>query len=310
MYPRSRFASGQAIHINRKADAVLSVGTSFRLPNATDGRPVPSNVKLIHINADPGDLNKIYRADVPILADAKLALRELIDAVRDRLGPSRGGIKEEVVAEIAEVKDKWLDEFRPAFNDESVPTNGYRVVHDLMQVADRDRTIALHDAGGSRGYVSPFWVATRPRNYIGMGGMAAMGWSLGAAIGAKLGRPDQLVFHVLGDASFGMVGMELETAVRMGIPTLTVLLNNGGIGGSLMTLDQPDMAPASMTELSGNFSQVAQGLGAYTERVEQPGDLVPAFRRAIKATEDGHAALVEVMIKPMATPQLPEDWGL
>ena len=310
VYPRSRFASGQAIHINRKADAVLSVGTSFRMPNATDGRPVPSHVNLIHINADPGDLNKIYQADVPILADAKLALRELIDAVRDRLGPGRSGIKEEVVAEIAEIKDKWLDEFRPAFTDESVPTNGYRVVHDLMQVADRDRTIALHDAGGSRGYVSPFWVATRPRNYIGMGGMAAMGWSLGAAIGAKLGRPDQLVFHVLGDASFGMVGMELETAVRMGIPTLTVVLNNGGIGGSLMTLDQPDMAPASMTVLSGNFSQVAQGLGAYTERVEQPGDLVPAFRRAIKATEEGQAALVEVMIKPMATPQLPEDWGL
>ena len=310
VYPRSRFASGQAIHINRKADAVLSVGTSFRMPNATDGRPVPSHVKLVHINADPGDLNKIYRADVPILADAKLALRELIDAVRDRLGPGRGGIKEEVAAEIAEVKRTWLDEFRPAFTDESVPTNGYRVVHDLMQVADRDRTIALHDAGGSRGYVSPFWVATRPRNYIGMGGMAAMGWSLGAAIGAKLGRPDQLVFHVLGDASFGMVGMELETAVRMGIPTLTVVLNNGGIGGSLMTLDQPDMAPASMTELSGNFSLVAQGLGAYSERLEQPGDLIPGFRRAIKATEDGQAALVEVMIKPMGTPQLPEDWGL
>ena len=310
VYPRSRFASGQAIHINRKADAVLSVGTSFRMPNATDGRPMPSHVKLIHINADPGDLNKIYLADVPILADAKLALRELIDAVRDRLGPDRGGIKEEVAAEIAEVKEKWLDEFRPALTDESVPTNGYRVVHDLMQVADRDRTIALHDAGGSRGYVSPFWVATRPRNYVSMGGMAAMGWSLGAAIGAKLGRPDQLVLHVLGDASFGMVGMELETAVRMGIPTLTVVLNNGGIGGSLMTLDQPDMAPASMTELGGNFSMVAQGLGAYTERLEQPSDLIPGFRRAIKATEEGQAALVEVMIKPMGTPQLPEDWGL
>ena len=310
VYPRSRFASGQAIHINRKADAVLSVGTSFRLPNATDGRPIPSGVKLIHINADPGDLNKTYRADVSVLADAKLALRELIDAVRDRLGPGRGGIKEEVVTEIAEVKEMWLDGFRPAFTDESVPTNGYRVVHDLMQVADPERTIALHDAGGSRGYVSPFWVATRPRNYIGMGGMAAMGWSLGAAIGAKLGRPDHLVFHVLGDASFGMVGMELETAVRMGIPTLTVVLNNGGIGGSLMTLDQPGMAPASMTELSGNFSLVAQGLGAYTERLEQPGDLIPGFQRAIKATEDGQAALVEVMIKPMATPQLAEDWGL
>ena len=218
VYPRSKYASGQALHMNRKADAVLAVGNSFRLPNATDGRPIPEGVKLVHINADPGDLNKIYQADVPILADAKLAMRSLIDAVRDRLGPGKGGVKEEVVAEIQQARSKWMEEWYPVFNDDSTPTNGYRAVQELLQVVDADRTIALHDAGGSRGYLSPFWPATRPRNYIAMGGMAAMGWSMAAAIGVKLGRPDHLVFNVLGDASFGMVGMELETAVRMGLP--------------------------------------------------------------------------------------------
>ncbi len=310
VYPRSKYASGQALHINRKADAVLAVGNSFRMPNATDGRPIPDNVKLIHINADPEDLNKIYQADVPILADAKLALRSLIDAVRDRLGPGKGGVKEEVVSEIQQAKAKWLGEWQSVFTDPSVPTNGYRVVHDLMQVVDLDRTIALHDAGGSRGYLSPFWVATKPRNYIAMGGMAAMGWSMGAAVGVKLGRPDHLVFHVLGDASYGMVGMEIETAVRMGLPTLTVLLNNGGTGGGLMAMDRPNAAPPAMAELGGNFSLVAQGLGAYSERVVQPEDIIPAFRRAIQATESGQAALVEVMIKPMRTPEAPDDWSL
>ncbi len=310
VYPRSRYASGQALHINRKADAVLAVGNSFRLPNGTDGRPIPAGVKLIHINADPADLNKIYQADVAILADAKLALRDLIDAVRDRLGPGRGGIKDEVVADIQQAKAKWLGEWEQVFTDESVPTNGYRVVHDLMQVVDLDRTIAIHDAGGSRGYLSPFWVANNPRNYIGMGGMAAMGWSMGAAVGAKLGRPDHLVVHVLGDASFGMTGMEIETAARMGLSTLTVLLNNGGTGGGLMSMDQPNMAPPAMAELGGNFSQLAQALGAYSERVEQPAELAAAFRRAIQATESGQAAMVEVMIKPMSTPILPDDWGL
>ncbi len=310
VYPRSKYASGQALHINRKADVVLAVGNSFRMPNATDGRPIPDNVKLIHINADPEDLNKIYHADVPILADAKLALRSLIDAVRDRLGPGKGGVKEEVVSEIQQAKAKWLGEWQSIFTDTSVPTNGYRVVHDLMQVVDLDRTIALHDAGGSRGYLSPFWVATKPRNYIAMGGMAAMGWSMGAAVGVKLGRPDHLVFHVLGDASYGMVGMEIETAVRMGLPTLTVLLNNGGTGGGLMAMDRPNAAPPAMAELGGNFSLVAQGLGAYSERVVQPEDIIPAFRRAIQATESGQAALVEVMIKPMRTPEAPDDWSL
>ncbi len=310
VYPRSRYASGPALHMNRQTDAVLAVGNSFRLPNGTDGRPIPEGVKLIHINADEKDLNKQYQADVPILADAKLALRALIDAVRERLGSQSGGIKEEVVGEIARAKAKWMGEWMPIFTDESKPTNGYRVVHDLMRAVDPTRTIALHDAGGSRGYITPFWVSTIPHSFVAMGGMAPMGWSLGAAIGAKLAHPDRLVVHLLGDASFGMTGMEIETAVRMNLPTLTVVINNGGIGGGMMGMDRPGGTPPTVAQLGGNFSEVARGLGAYSERVEEPSEILPAFQRAIQTTEEGQAALVEVMIKPMRTPELPDDWSV
>ena len=309
-YPRSRYASGASLHMNRKADVVLAVGNSYRLPNGTDGRPIPESVSLIHVNADEHDLNKQYQADVPILADAKLALRAILDAVKERIGPGKGGLKEEVVAEIKQAKDKDLGAWEPVFNDTSTPTNGYRVVQELAKIIDPDKTIALHDAGGSRGYMSPFWNATKPRSYLGMGGMAAMGWSLGGAIGAKLGRPDDLVVHLLGDASFGMVGMELETAVRMGLPTLTIVVNNEGTGGGLMGMESPTGPPPDMAKLTGNWSKVAEGLGAYSERVEDPEEVGPALKRAITATESGQAALVEVMIKPMATPGLPDDWTI
>lgn len=310
VYPRSKFATGPALQINRKADVVLAVGNSFRMPNGTDGRPIPSDVKLIHINADTADLNKTYLADLPILADAKLALQDLVAAVRDRLGAGRGGLKPQVTDEIKRARDKWLGEWMPVFTDESTPTNGYRVVYDLMRTVDLDKTVALHDAGGSRGYITPFWVARQPRSFVAMGGMAAMGWSMGAAVGAKLGRPDHLVVHLLGDASFGMTGMEIETAARMGIATLTVVINNGGIGGGIMGMDSPSGTPPAVAQLGGIFSEVARGLGAYSERVEDPRELVPAYQRAIKATEGGQAALVEVMIKPMGTPDLPDDWSL
>ena len=309
-YPRSRYASGASIHMNRKADVVLAVGNSYRLPNGTDGRPIPDGVSLIHVNADEQDLNKQYQADVPILADAKLALRAILDAVKDRVGPGSGGLKEEVVAEIKQAKDKQKSEWADIVNDTSAPTTGYRVVSELSKIIDPDKTIALHDAGGSRGYMSPFWEATKPRSYVGMGGMAAMGWSLGGAIGAKLGRPDDLVVHLLGDASFGMVGMELETAVRMGISTLTIVVNNEGTGGGLMGMNGPSGPPPDMAKLTGNWSKVAEGLGAWTERVEDPLDVGPALRRAITATEDGQAALLEIMIKPMAMPNTPDDWSL
>ena len=309
-YPRSRYASGASLHMNRKADVVLAVGNSYRLPNGTDGRPIPESVSLIHVNADEHDLNKQYQADVPILADAKLALGAILDAVKERIGPGKSGLKEEVVAEIKQAKDKDLGAWEPVFNDTSTPTNGYRVVQELAKIIDPDKTVALHDAGGSRGYMSPFWNATKPRSYLGMGGMAAMGWSLGGAIGAKLGRPDDLVVHLLGDASFGMVGMELETAVRMGLPTLTIVVNNEGTGGGLMGMESPTGPPPDMAKLTGNWSKVAEGLGAYSERVEDPEEVGSALKRAIAATESGQAALVEVMIKPMATPGLPDDWTI
>ncbi len=310
VYPRSRYASGAALQINRKADVVLAVGNSFRQPNGTDGRPIPEGVQIIHVNADPADLNKTYQVDLPMLADAKLALRAIIDAVRQRIGPDSGGIKQEIVDEIRACHEKHEMEWMPRFNDPETPTNGYRVVHELQQLIDPDRTIALHDAGGSRGYVVPFWQTTRPRNFVAMGGMAAMGWSVGAAIGTKLGRPDHLVVHVLGDASFGMTGMELETAARMGLPILTVVINNGGIGGGMMGMEDPNGTPPEMAVLGGNFSIVADGLGCHAERVEHPEDIRPAFQRAIRANEQGQSALVEVMIRPLPTPELPDDWSL
>jgi len=118
------------------------------------------------------------------------------------------------------------------------------------------------------------------------------------------------VVHLLGDASFGMVGMELETAVRMGLPTLTIVVNNEGTGGGLMGMDSPTGPPPDMAKLTGNWSKVAEGLGAYSERVEDPEEVGPALQRGIAATESGQAALVEVMIKPMATPGLPDDWTI
>ncbi len=310
VYPRSRYASGAALQINRKADVVLAVGNSFRQPNGTDGRPIPEGVSIIHVNADEADLNKTYQVDVPILADAKLALRAIIDAVRQRIGPDAGGIKPELAEEIRLCHEKHNAEWMPRFTDRETPTNGYRVVYELQQLIDPDRTIALHDAGGSRGYIVPFWETTRPRNFVAMGGMAAMGWSVGAAIGTKLGRPDHLVVHLLGDASFGMTGMEVETAARMGLGVLTVVINNGGIGGGMMGMENPAGTPPEMAVLGGNFSVVAEGLGAWSERVEHPDDLRPAFQRAIQATETGQPALVEVMIRPLPTPELPDDWSL
>src|SRR5262249_34547029 len=159
VYPRSRYATGPALHINRRADVVLAVGNSYRLPNGTDGRPIPPGVKLIHINADAVPSNKTYRAHIVFLADAKRSLRDLMAAVRDRRGPGQGGVKPAITAEIQRARAKWLEEWRPVFTDPAAPTNGYRVIYDLMHVIERHKTIAIPDPRGSRGYLAPFFLS-------------------------------------------------------------------------------------------------------------------------------------------------------
>ena len=78
----------------------------------------------------------------------------------------------------------------------------------------------------------------------------------------------------------------------------------------MMGMNQPSGTPPEIAQLGGNFSEVARGLGAYSERIEAPDEIIPAYKRAIQATEKGQAALVEIMIKPMKTPDLPDDWSM
>jgi len=120
---------------------------------------------------------------------------------------------------------------------------------------------------------------------------------LGLAMGAKLAAPEKDVIHVMGDAAFGMVGMDVETAVRAQIPILTMILNN-----QTMAIYPDSRFPMAtsryqMKKLSGNFADVAQALGAHGERIHKPDEIVPAIRRALAETHAGRPAVLEVMIK-------------
>ena len=115
-------------------------------------------------------------------------------------------------------------------------------------------------------------------------------------MGAKLAAPDKLVVNVLGDAAFGMVGMDVETAVREQIPILTLVLNNSAMGNYHKLIPQA-VERYNTKRLSGNYSEVARGLGAHAQRVEQPADVVPALERAIGQTREGNPALIEFITR-------------
>ena len=116
--------------------------------------------------------------------------------------------------------------------------------------------------------------------------------ALGLAMGAKLVRPDKLCINVWGDAAIGFTGMDFETAVRERIPILSILLNNFSMAIELPIM-QTATAKYRSTDISGNYADMAKAFGGYGERITDPGEIIPAIKRGIKATQDGQPALLE-----------------
>ncbi len=111
-------------------------------------------------------------------------------------------------------------------------------------------------------------------------------------IGAKVAAPDKFCVNFMGDAAFGMTGLDFETAVRCGMPILTIVLNN-----ATMAIETPHMKLSherhQARDLGGNYANIARDLGGWSERVDDPGDVANAILRARRQTEEGRACLLE-----------------
>lgn len=281
-------------HFLRKADLVFGIGTSFT--RSAYITPIPPGKTMAQVTINEEDLNKDYPISYGVIGDAKAVLSQMIEEVKRQVGPYGRRGDERVAAEVRTVKEEFLKEWMPRLTSNETPISPYRLIWDLMQTVDRRRTIVTHDAGNPRDQMIPFYEALIPHGYIGWGKSTQLGTGLGLVMGAKLAAPDHLAVNVMGDAAFGMVGMDFETAVRSRIPILTIVMNNGLLGGYEKHLPV-STARYGTRYLSGHYAHVAEGLGGYTERVEKPEDLVPALKRCIQEVEAGRATLLEVITR-------------
>ncbi len=196
--------------------------------------------------------------------------------------------------EIKQVKDEWLAQWMPKLTSKEVPITPYRLIWDLMHTVDRSNTIITHDAGSPRDQIAPFWESITPLSYIGWGKTTQLGMGLGLAMGAKLAKPEKLCINVMGDAAIGFTGMDFETAARERIPILTIVLNNFSMACELGIM-KVSTEKFRSTDISGNYADMARAFGGHGERVEKPEEIIPAIQRAIRATEEGKPALLEIL---------------
>lgn len=277
-------------HFLQRSDLVFGIGCSFTKHGMS--MPIPSGKTLIHATNDPADINKDYDVEFPIIGDANLILRQLIDACRDLVGKN-GRQNPAIIDEIASVDRSWFSDWSRKLTSQERPINPYRVISEFMQTVDPNDAIVTHDSGNPRMQMMPFYRAGGPRSYIGWGKSHGLGTGLGLIIGAKLARPEKICVNFMGDAAFGMVGLDFETAVRNRIPIVTIVLNNSGMASEGRSMPVADDS-YRVAELGGNYSEVARAMGGYSERIEDPAEIADSIKRAVRVSQErGEPALLE-----------------
>src|SRR6266568_4140702 len=193
---------------------------------------------------------------------------------------------------IARLKAEWQARWEAKLRSTERPINPYFVMSEFMRVIPSEDAIVTHDSGSPRDQLLPMYVAKKPRGYMGWGKSHQLGTGLGLAIGAKVGAPDKMCVNFMGDAAFGMTGLDFESAVRCGIPITTIVLNN-----STMAIETNAMRASHekhrTRDLGGNYAAIGKDLGGWSERVDDPAEVGHAILRARKENENGNACLLE-----------------
>jgi thiamine pyrophosphate-dependent acetolactate synthase large subunit-like protein len=297
-FPRATYGTPQAAETVDEADWILALGCSFREHGTRYFKPKPEGVKLIQVDISEQELSKNYTADIAVLGDIKAVLQQMIAEVQQVDGKVQRRIEKRRSAltdRIETTRAQWLEQWQEHLYSDASPIDPYRITTEITATVDLDQSVILHDAGLVRAYICHHLVSRKPLTFLGYGGFSAMGYSLPAALGAKIAAPDKNVLCIIGDGSFGMTGLELETAVRYGIKTVTLVYNNGGLD-AVRRLQERRQEPHVWDDLGGNYAEVARGLGAFSMRIDRPGEIKAAL---VEALGQDKPALLELMVQKL-----------
>ena len=283
------------------ADLVVFVGC--RAGSVTTERwrhPAPGKAKILHIDVDAETIGANYKVDVPVVADAKLALAALNEALSDLKRPLEASA-------VAKAKAEKFAKFDALADSGERPIKPERVVAELAAALDAD-AIVVADPGTPCPYLSAYYrVRSVGRTLFSNRAHGALGYSMAAAVGAHFGRPAVKTVAVMGDGSFGMCAGELETLVRYRLPITMVVIRNAvygwikagqktGYGARYYSVD------FGVTD----HAKVAEAFGVKSWKVEDPIKLGAALKEAIAF---GGPTLVDVVCQPLQEAQAPvSEW--
>jgi acetolactate synthase I/II/III large subunit len=269
-----------AVTAMQKADLLIALGSRFddRVTGKLDG--FAPEAKIIHVDIDPAELGKVRRPDVPIVGDCRLVIEELVRVLRDRGGkesqPDRTAWRSTLSG--------WQEKY-PLTYQEAEPGEGLKPQFVLENLRDMtpDDTIVVSGVGQHQMWTSQYWRFEHPYTWVNSGGLGTMGFAVPAAIGAKVGRPDKLVWAVDGDGCFQMTAQELVTASAERIPIKVAILNNAYLGMVRQWQEMFYDERYSEVYLSPDlpdYVKWAEAMGCVGLRAESPEEVQPIIDKA------------------------------
>ena len=269
-----------AVTALQEADLLITLGARFddRVTGRLDG--FAPGAKVIHADIDPAEFNKVRSADVSIQGDVGRTIIELINVLTQlqetRQHPDRNEWKSKISG--------WQERF-PLVYDDWEPGEGLKPQYVVEQLRDLtpDDTIVASGVGQHQMWASQFWHFNHPYTWINSGGLGTMGFAVPAAIGAKAGVPDRMVWAIDGDGCFQMTNQELVTARRENLPVKIAVLNNGYLGMVRQWQELFYNERYSEVYLQSDlpdYKLLAEAMGCVGIRVESPEEVQPAIEQA------------------------------
>lgn len=263
-------------------DLFIALGVRFSDRDVGSPKHFPKSAKVLQIDIDAAEINKNVQVEHSVIGDVKEVVQKLLPLIEKHSNP-------EWMQKVEELKGKY------PLNYDLKSLTGPAVINALYELTDGKATVVT-DVGQHQMWAAQYYKYSSPRQLITSGGLGTMGYGLGAAIGAKVGKSDGLVVNISGDGCFRMNLNELATVSRYDIPVIDIIINNHVLGmvRQWQTLFYGKRYSATVLEDKVDFVKTSEGLGVDAVRVHTLDEFKEAFKSAV---DSGKAMVIECVIE-------------
>ncbi|MBP7175514.1 MAG: biosynthetic-type acetolactate synthase large subunit [Thermoclostridium sp.] len=253
-----------------ECDLLINIGARFSDRVISDMKRFAPNARIIHIDADPAEINKNISVQFALTGKIDLILQGILDRT-----------KQVDETEWAKTAKNWKEEYRLQFPENGTLRPSY-IIQKFNELTGSDAIITT-EVGQNQIWAAQYYDYIRPRQYVSSGGLGTMGYGTGAAIGAQMANPDKKVINFAGDGSFRMNCNELATAVHYKLPVIIAVLNNGTLGmvRQWQTMFYDKRYSQTTLDRGPDFVKLADAYGAVGIRVKTPQEVCPAIEKAL-----------------------------